>query len=119
MITKEHFVILMESLENIDKVIHGVQDIFDFNMDDGPLVNAFDDIASLLIEEMELEVDDEIGPVIYHYALVNNWGETEFTLNVDDATSFKITDLDTLYTYLTMKYVADSNKISERNKKDK
>lgn len=119
MLTKEHFITLMKSLENIDKVINGVQNIFDFNMDEGPLVKAFDDIAALIIDEMELEVDDEVGPVIYHYALVNNWGETEFTLNVDDTTSFKITDLDTLYTYLSMKYTSDTNKISERNKKDK
>ena len=112
MITKEHFITLMESLEKIDKVIHAMQDIFDFNMDDGPLVRAFDDIGNLLIEEMELEIDDDIGPVIYHYAYVNNWGETEFTLNVDDNTSMKIKDLDTLYTYLTMKYIADQNKIA-------
>ena len=112
MLTKEHFITLMESLKNIDKVIHGVEDIFDFNMDDGPLIKAFDDIATLIIDEMELEVDDEIGPVIYHYALVNNWGENEFTLKIHD-NSFKIKNLDDLYDYLSMKYIADKNDMAD------
>lgn len=111
MLAKEQFITIMESLQKIDKVIHVMQDLFDFNMDDGPLVKAFDDLSTLIIEEMELDIDDDIGPVIFHYAFVNNWGETEFTLNVDDATSFKITDLDTLYRYLSMKYKIDKNQL--------
>ena len=110
MMTKEHFITIMKSLEKIDRVIHSLENLFDFNMDGGPLVRAWDDLICLLVEEMELDIDDEIGPTILQYAMVNNWGETEFTLKVDDATSFKIKDLDTLYTYLTMKYIADINK---------
>ena len=117
MMTKEMFITLMESLEKIDTVIHGLQDIFDFNMDDGPLVRAWDDLANMISSEMELEVDDDIGPIILHYAFVMNWGEDEASLKVDDTTSIKVNDLDTLYTYLTMKYAADSNKIAERHKR--
>ena len=112
MITKEMFFTLMKSLEKIDKVIYKLQDIFDFNMDDGPLVQVFDDISSLLISEMELDIDDELGPVIFHYALVNNWGENEFTLKIHD-NSFKIKNLDDLYDYLSMKYIADKNDMAD------
>ena len=117
MITKEMFITLMESLEKIDTVIHGLQDICDFNIDDGPLVRAWDDLVNMVASEMELEIDDEMGPIILHYAFVMNWGEDEASLKVDDTTSIKVNDLDTLYTYLTMKYAADSNKIAERHKR--
>ena len=61
-------------------------------MDDGPLVQVFDDISNLLISEMELDIDDDMGPVIFHYALVNNWGENEFTLKIHN-NSFKIKNI--------------------------
>ena len=108
MIPKKMFFTLMNSLEKIDKTIHGLENVFDFNMDDGPLVRAFDDIATMLVEEMEVNIDGDIGPVIFHYALVNNWGENEFTLKIHD-NSFKIKNLYDLYDYLSMKYIADKN----------
>ena len=116
MISKKMFITLMNSLEKIDKTIHGLENIFDFNMDDGPLVRAFDDIVNLLVEEMELDIDDEVGPVILHYALVNNWGEAEFKLKLNDE-DFIINDLDKLYEYLSLKYIMDRNNM-EVNKQD-
>lgn len=107
MITKEHFIIIMESLQKIDKVIHVMQDLFDFNMDDGPLVKAFDDLSTLIIDEMELDIDDDIGPVIFHYAFVNNWGEEPFQLKIGEK-SFEISGLDSLYSYLYAKHAYDT-----------
>jgi hypothetical protein len=104
MIPKKMFFTLMNSLEKIDKTIHGLENVFDFNMDDGPLVRAFDDIATMLVEEMELDIDDDIGPVIFQYALVHNWGEESFTLDLGFK-KFEITDLDDLYRYLYNKYL--------------
>jgi hypothetical protein len=114
MLTEEQFITIMKSLEKIDKVIHGLQDLFDFNMDDGPLVRAWDDLLNLVVDEMEVNINDELGPVTLQYAFAHNWGENEFTLNIDDTTSFKIKDLETLYIYLTMKYINDiENQIGE------
>ena len=106
MISKKMFFTLMRSLEKIDKTIHGLENVFDFNMDDGPLVRAFDDIAAMLVEEMEVDIDDDMGPVIFQYALVHNWGEEPFTIDLDFK-KFEIKDLDDLYRYLSMKYIID------------
>lgn len=107
MLAKEHFITIMESLQNIDKIIHGMQDLFDFNMDDGPLVKAFDDLSTLIIDDMELDIDDDIGPIIFHYAFVNNWCEKPFQLKIGEK-DFEIKDLDSLYSYLYAKHAYDT-----------
>lgn len=115
-LSKEMFVTLMDALKNIDKTMRGLETLLDTNIDDGPLPNAFDSIANMLVEEMELEIDDDIGPIIYHYALVTNWCEEPFELKIGEK-SFKIKDHDSLYSYLYAKYAYDA--IMQRREVDK
>jgi len=107
MITKEHFITLMGALENIGKTLNGLEVLLDINIDEGPLPSAFDAIANMLVEEMELEIDDEIGPIIYHYALVTNWCEKPFSLKIGEK-SFEIKDHSSLYSYLYAKHAYDT-----------
>ena len=116
-ITKEMFITLMDALENIGKTLNGLEVLLDTNLDSGPLPSAFDSIANMLVEEMELEIDDDIGPIIYHYALVTNWCEEPFELKIGEK-SFEIKDHDSLYSYLYAKYAYDTVMRHRKGDKD-
>ena len=78
MLNKDIFVKIIASAQKIDKVIKNQEKIFECNMEDGPLLNAWDTLMNLLVAECEFVVDDdETGPIIYEYALCNNWGTTQ------------------------------------------
>lgn len=106
MLNKDIFTKIIVSCQKLDKVIKNQEKIFECNMEDGPLLNAWETLMNLLVAECEVVIDDEVGPIIYEFALCNNWGNDPKSYYIEGK-EYLVYDAESLWDYLNEKLQYD------------
>ena len=110
MLEKKTFIAILNSAEKIEKTMRNIESAFDINLDHGHLVQAFDGLMNVLIDECHIEYykpfEEPQNPVIYEYAIVNDWGQVEQHYKIGDR-CFKVNSPESLYEYVVAKYNYD------------
>lgn len=77
MIKKNSFVKIIDALRDYWDGVNEVYDTLRIQTDNGLLVDSFDAIMDAICEDVEDNIDDEIGPLVYYYAFACDWGRNE------------------------------------------
>lgn len=102
MIKKESFIVIMDSLRDYWDKIEVLVDELEISLDNNVFVKTFDRIMEALGDDLEGEIDEELGPTLYYYAFECDFGRNEEAkdgLLVDDV-SMPLTSAAALYDYL-------------------
>ena len=105
MINKESFVKIVDGLCDYWDRICIIYDALGITSDRNCLTDIFDITMSALCEDVELNIDDDIGPLLYYYAFECDWGrnakaiEGRPTFGVEQA---PLTSAGELYDYLML-----------------
>lgn len=116
MLNKDIFTKIIVSCQKLDKVIKNQEKIFECNMEDGPLLNAWETLMNLLVAECEFVIDDEVGPIIYDFAFCNNWGNDSKSYYIEGK-EYIVWDAESLWEYLDekLRYDIKNTKREESN----
>ena len=68
MIKKESFIVIMDSLRDYWDKIEVLVDELEISLDNNVFVKTFDRIMEALGDDLEDEIDEELGPTLYYYA---------------------------------------------------
>ena len=96
------FVEIMRAAERIDKVIRGLEELFDTQFGDSILIKTQTDLLDVLVYRCEWP-DAEEDSIIYRYCFEDNWGEKPRTYYVQGEKRI-VNSPETLYNYLIENY---------------
>ena len=111
MINKESFVKIMDSLRDYSDALDIMYDKLGLNMDDNVFTKHLDNVMNALCEDVEDEIDDEFGPLLYYYAFECDWGRNEKAAHGMPAFGedrVPITSAERLYEYLLFQNAMDN-----------
>jgi hypothetical protein len=110
MLEKKTFIAILNSAEKIERTVCNIESTFDINMEDGSLMRAFSTLMDVLMNECHIDYTDSTEkqpePVIYEYAITNDWGQVEQHYKIGDR-CFKVNSPESLYEYVVAKYNYD------------
>jgi hypothetical protein len=105
MINKDSFVKIVDGLRDYWDAVGVFQDSLNVYMEHNFMTDIFDTVISALYEDVELNVDDNIGPILYYYACECDWGRNEKAkegLPSFGAERASLTSAEELYDYLML-----------------
>ena len=103
MINKESFIVIMDSLRDYWDKIEVLVDELEVSLDNNVFVKTFDRIMEALGDDLEDEIDEELGPTLYYYAFECDFGRNEEAkdgLPVSENLFMPLTSAAELYDYL-------------------
>ena len=101
MIDKESFCDIMEALDKYWNNMRALEDVLNVIFEDNMLTQLYDSVMNALTEDLEPEVDDNIGPVLYHWMFELEAGRNEKAkVGLD---GYPLTTAAELYDYLMWK----------------
>lgn len=113
MINKESFVEIMNSLRDYSDALDIMCDKLGLNMDDNVFTKHLDNVMNALCEDVEDEIDDEFGPLLFYYAFECDWGRNEkaaYGVSTFGEERSPITSAEELYGYLMFKNAMEQYK---------
>lgn len=102
MLSKDVFTKTLVSCQKIHEVIKNQERLFDFNMDNGPLVTAFDTLMDMLVHQCEPVANFDVMPVIYDFAFSDGWGSNAKSYYIGD-NEYIVNNAESLWNYLNEK----------------
>ena len=77
MITKDTFIKMVDTLRDYWDAFGAFQDTLNVYMEHNFMTDIFDSMMRALSDEVELDVDEDIGPMLYYFACECDWGRNE------------------------------------------
>lgn len=77
MISKNTFIKIVDALRDYWDAFGAFQDTLNVYMERNFMTDIFDNIMGALCEEVELDIDKELGSMLYYYACECDWGRNE------------------------------------------
>lgn len=77
MISKDTFIKIVDALRDYWDAFGAFQDTLNVYMEHNFMTDIFDTVMKALCDEVELDVDEDIGPMLYYYACECDWGRNE------------------------------------------
>ena len=105
MITKDSFVKIVDGLRDYWDAFGVFQDSLNVYMEHNFMTDIFHTVMEALCEDVELNVDDDIGPMLYYYACECDWGRNEKAKEgrpTFGAERMPLTSAEELYDYLML-----------------
>lgn len=101
MINKESFCDIMKALDNYWNNMRSLEDVMNVVFEDNMFTNIFDSVMNALSEDLEPEVDDNIGSILYYWMFELDTGRSKRAK--DGIDGHPLTTAEELYDYLMWK----------------
>lgn len=105
MINKDSFVKIVDGLRDYWDRICIIHDALGMTVDQSYLTDIFHITMEALCEDVELNIDEDVGPMLYYYACECDWGRNEKAIEGMPTFGTKrapLTSAEELYDYLML-----------------
>lgn len=114
MLDKELFFKLMLIVKDLYEAVRKIESALDVELHSGP-GKPLDDLMDLLANKTHFNLEElDIDPPVFTFVFRDNFGEIPRTYDIDDK-EFVVDNLESLYVYLSTKFLYDKTNTEEED----